>query len=269
MTTILFWNINKKPLLSEIKFLCHDNEVDILVLAECELSDVSILQAINPGVARKYLAPFNPSSYLSFFYRYPPECISLVSDDGRTAIRKISPPIGKDFMVVALHLPSKLRMQDKEQVFECIRVIQSINEAEERLGHDRTLVVGDFNMNPFETGMVSADGFHAVMDRNVANNESRQVQGKECKFFYNPMWKLMGDEANDALGTYYYRSGHIAYFWNTFDQFLLRPSLLDYFKDVSIISRIENKTLLRNNKIDKSFSDHLPIMIDLDIERIN
>ncbi len=202
MTTILFWNINKKPLLEEIVFLCHANEVDILVLAECELSDVTILQAINPGIERKYLAPFNPSCYLSFFYRYPPECITLVRDDGRTAIRRISLPIGNDFILVALHLPSKLRMQDKEQVFECVRVAQLIEEAESRVGHDRTLVIGDFNMNPFETGVVSADGFHGVMDRNIASKGSRKVQGKERKYFYNPMWRLMGDDSTGSLGTY-------------------------------------------------------------------
>lgn len=272
MTTILFWNINKKPLLKEIVFLCHANEVDILVLAECELSDVSILQAINPNLERKYLAPFNPSSYLSFFYRYTPQYISLVRDEGRTAIRRISPPIGNDFILVALHLPSKLRMQDKEQVFECVRVTELIKEAENRIGHDRTLVIGDFNMNPFETGVVGADGFHAMIDRNIAKKGSRKVQGKDCKYFYNPMWKLMGDNTHGSLGTYYYQSsGHINYFWNTFDQVLLRPSLLDYFKseDLSIISQVGDKSLLKNNKIDKSFSDHLPIMIKLDIERIN
>lgn len=187
MTTILFWNINKQPLLKEIVFLCHTHKVDILVLAECKLSDVAILQAINPNIERKYLAPFNPSAYLSFFYRYPIECISLVRDQGRTSIKRISPPIGNDFILVALHLPSKLRMQDKEQVFECIRVAQLIEEAESRLEHDRTLVIGDFNMNPFETGMVSADGFHAVMDRNIADKVSRKVQRKDCKYFYNPM----------------------------------------------------------------------------------
>ena len=57
MTTILFWNINKKPLLQEIVFLCHANKVDILVLAECQLSDVAVLQAINPNLERKYLEP--------------------------------------------------------------------------------------------------------------------------------------------------------------------------------------------------------------------
>ncbi len=125
MTSILFWNINKKPLLKEIVALCHTHEIDVLVLAECELSDVTILQAINPNLKRKYLAPFNPSSYLSFFYRYSPECIGLVKDDGRTSMRRISPPIGNDFILVALHLPCKLRMNDEEQEFDCVSVIQS------------------------------------------------------------------------------------------------------------------------------------------------
>ncbi|MGD1917680.1 MAG: hypothetical protein ACFCAD_01620 [Pleurocapsa sp.] len=229
------------------------------------------MQAINPNLKRKYLAPFNHSSYLSFFYRYSPECIGLVKDDGRTSMRRISPPIGNDFILVALHLPSKLRMKDEEQVFECVSVIQSIEEAETRVGHDRTLVIGDFNMNPFETGMVSAGGFHAVMDRNEAVKSSRKVQGKECKYFYNPMWRVMGNDTNDCLGSYYYRGGRLSYFWNTFDQVLLRPSLLDYFKseDVSIISSIGSQSLIKNNKIDQSFSDHLPILIKLDIERIN
>ncbi len=271
MTTILFWNISNKPLLEEIVCLCHTNEVDILVLAECKLSDVEILLAINPDIERKYLAPFNPSSYLSFFYRYPPECISLVRDEGRTAIRRVSPPIGNDFILVALHLPSKLYMSDDEQIYKCVDVAQVIEEAESRVQHDRTLVIGDFNMNPFENGVVSARGFHAVMDRNIASKGSRKFQKRDCKYFYNPMWRLMGNDTNGCLGTYYYGSGYISYFWNAFDQVLLRPSLLDYFKseDVSIITQVGDKNLLKNNKIDKSFSDHLPIMIKLDIERIN
>ncbi len=158
-------------------------------------------------------------------------------------------------------------MPDQDQGFHCVRVAQLIKEAEAKVKHDRTLVIGDFNLNPFEPGMVSADGFHAVMDRNIASKVSRQVQGEECKYFYNPMWRLMGNDMNGSLGTYYYRGGYISYFWNTFDQVLLRPSLLKYFRsdDVSIISQIGDKNLLKNNRINKSFSDHLPITIKLNI----
>lgn len=69
MTRILFWNVNKKPLLSEITSLCHGSKANILVLAEYELYGVAILQAVNSNLERKYLSPVNPSSYLSFFYK--------------------------------------------------------------------------------------------------------------------------------------------------------------------------------------------------------
>ena len=126
-------------------------------------------------------------------------------------------------------------------------------------------------MNPFEAGMVAADGFHSVMDRRIALKGSRIVGGKERKYFYNPMWRLMGDDTNSFLGTYYYRGGQVSYFWNTFDQILLRSSLLEYFEseNISIISQVSDQSLLKNNKINKTFSDHLPIMIELDIERVN
>lgn len=37
MTTLLFWNINKKPLIKEIDNLCI-YDVDILILAELDIS---------------------------------------------------------------------------------------------------------------------------------------------------------------------------------------------------------------------------------------
>jgi hypothetical protein len=35
------------------------------------------------------------------------------------------------------------------------------------------VVIGDFNMNPFDRGMVNANGFHAVMSRQIAALRSR------------------------------------------------------------------------------------------------
>lgn len=43
-------------------------------------------------------------------------------------------------------------------------------------------------MNPFEKGLIKANGLNAVMDSSIAKKKSRKVQGKSYKFFYNPMW---------------------------------------------------------------------------------
>ena len=70
---------------------------------------------------------------------------------------------------------------------------EMIKRAEEKAGHRHTIVIGDLNMSPFEPGMVAANGFHAVSDKNIAAKGSRVVQGTEFDFFYNPMWSCLGD----------------------------------------------------------------------------
>lgn len=277
MTTFLFWNIRKKPLLDELVCLCQENDVDILILAEKpDIPDTEVQIALNKGIDNQYLALYNSPSRLSFFFRYPAESIKPISDEGSIAIRRISPPIGADILLVALHLTSKLHMSENGQTFQAIRVSQLIQEAESMVGHTRTLVIGDLNMNPFEVGVVGADGFHAVMTQSIAQKGSRKVQGKNKPFFYNPMWGRMGDMSVGTPGTYYYRSSdYVTYFWNTFAQVLLRPELLDYFSadenNLKVIYKIGDKNLLTNKGIPNSkfYSDHLPILVTLKLERIN
>lgn len=256
--------------MNEIVSLCHDNDVDILLLAESKITDVQLLKALNQKGGRLYIAPFNPSVKIQIFIRYPLNCYKLISDDGGIAIRQLIPPIGKDIIIVALHLQSKLHMKENEQIYQSVRIASAIEHAEQQVGHSRTLVIGDFNMNPFEDGIVGADGFHAVMDKVIAKKVCRTVQGKECKYFYNPMWSRMGDSSPGPPGTYYYSGGHVSYFWNTFDQILLRPDLLDYFSDGNwqVLTKVGDFNLLSDNiGIKPSTSDHLPIIITLDIER--
>ncbi len=269
MATFLFWNINNKLLVDEIVALCHAHEVDVLILAESQISEVKLLQALNRGQESVYLAPFNPSRRLSFFIKYPEKSLEPVYDEGGISIRRISPPIGLGILLVALHLPSKLYMNENEQMLFSTRAIEAINLAESNEGHSNSLVIGDFNMNPFEASVVASEGFHAVMDRKIAARMARNVQGREKKFFYNPMWSKMGDASIGPPGTYYRGAGVISYFWNTFDQVLIRPSLLKFFSDeqLSVLTEIKGKNLLSDVGISSSFSDHLPILLTLKIER--
>jgi hypothetical protein len=273
MTTLLFWNINKKPLLKEIVSLCRTYDVDILILAELASSEFELLSAININNERVYLALFNNlSNRIKFFFRYPSNTIEPVSDEGGyISIRRVSPPIGNDILVAGVHLSSKLHMKEYDQTLQAVRIAKIIREAEVKVGHERTIVIGDLNMNPFEVGVVGADCFHAVMDQKIARKRSRTVQGEKKLFFYNPMWGKMGDTSPEPPGTYFYSdSSYVNYFWNTFDQVLLRPDLLNFFnpQNLKIISEIDAKSLLtRNNQISTVYSDHLPVIVKLDIER--
>ncbi len=72
-------------------------------------------------------------------------------------------------------------------------------------------------------------------------------------------------------GTYYYRtSQHVTFFWNMFDQVLIRPALLDRFSNdtLEIVESLGDFSLLSpdGGVPDKTkASNHLPILFGLDL----
>lgn len=170
----------------------------------------------------------------------------------------------------AAHLPSKRFLTLHDQIVECTRLSEDIRNVEAELGHSRSILAGDLNMNPFEFGMIAADGLNATMDRRIALRGSRVVKGKRLPFFYNPMWRFMHDEGREVCGTYYFDSGtQENYYWNVFDQAMIRPGLLRYLpeKPVNVVTTIRTRSLLSTNgRPDKDMiSDHLPLVLRLDL----
>jgi hypothetical protein len=82
------------------------------------------------------------------------------------------------------------------------------------------------------------------------------------------MWAHFGERPNGPPGTFYKpRSTPLSYFWNVFDQVLIRPSLLDAFSDESlhILTTAGDAPLVRTSgRPDKAAaSDHLPILFQI------
>jgi hypothetical protein len=146
--------------------------------------------------------------------------------------------------------------------------VQNIQAAEKDVGHGRTLIIGDFNMNSYDPGMLGCGAFHAVPSRRVAARGSRKVSGSDYRLFYNPMWSFFGDLHASPPGTYYYDKGQpIAPFWNVFDQVLVSPELLDSFDATSlqVLSMAGSQGLVNGAGL-PCVSDHLPIVFRLDEE---
>lgn len=95
MVNFLFWNINKKDtLLLEVVELCHQYEVDLLILAESNLNETKLIKALNKKRKQLYSFPINLNQYLSFYCRYPIKDFQNVADEDRMAIRRLCFPIG-------------------------------------------------------------------------------------------------------------------------------------------------------------------------------
>lgn len=271
MAVLMFWNIAKKDLSKEIGEACREHRVNVLILAECELSTKEVLLGLNGDFQARYEEATSPvQGRVRFFTNWPTTCLRPLSDDGKVSIRALQPPIGREIIVAAAHLSSKLHANADDQHLGAGLMRGMISRAEKVAGHQNTIVIGDLNMNPFEKGMVAANGFHAMMDKRVVARGGRVVQGAEYDFFYNPMWSRLGDESGGPPGTYYLNNGGalVNHYWETFDQILLRPALLPSYKSsgLKVLDRIADKPLLKEGVIDHRFSDHLPLVIELDVE---
>ena len=265
-TKFLYWNTGRQSIASIVALASQQYGLDLILLAECRDPN-SILMELNRSTDRPFIHQKREAGCIDIFCRFPIGNLDILGDHHRMSFLHLRPPIGNDILVTAVHLPSKRNMQDSNQTFHCTRLIRKVGEFESRLGHGRTVVVGDFNINPFEDGLIAAEGFHASPSRHIAKRKSRIVQNTAYTFFYNPMWAHFGDRAEGPPGTYYYNgSNSTNIYWNMFDQVLIRPDLLDQFDDesVHILTKI-NDTALMSEKGTPNISDHFPIMFALNL----
>lgn len=258
--TFFFWNLAGRPLIGELAAAVKEHEVDILILAESSLSSEQILSTI-PTLSE-------PETYSKKILIYttgdPSRMLPAFDDPGRRlTIRRLTFKSCAEILVAAVHFYDKRNWSDDDQLAEATNLARDIVGIEEKFGHARTLLVGDLNMNPFDKAVVAAAGLHGVMARGIARERTRIVSARKYRFFYNPMWKFLGDRGPSPPGTYYYRQAvQVVYFWNILDQVLVRPDLMEALMDIRIIDNVAGRSLL-DAEGRPSASDHLPLLFRL------
>ena len=269
MTTFLFWNLKGKRLDDKVSALALQHEVDVLVLAESEIPVATAVVKLNRDVTQ-YHFPFSLCDKISIYTRFPAAFVEPRFESRRWTMRRVMLPGQTEIMLAGVHMTDKRAWSEQDQASECRELSAEIRRVEHEIGHSRTVLVGDLNMNPFEHGIVAANGLHAVSARQVARRQSRTVQERNYPYFYNPMWSLMGDATPGPPGTLYYaHSGHVSHFWNMFDQVLIRPDLMPLFRsaDLEILTSVGDTSLLNRNGIPSVTvgSDHLPVLFKLSL----
>jgi len=273
---IAFWNIQKKNLSSILVDLAKNEQIEILCLAEAtDQTVLDFLRIINrmlpsrnfqevPSKRGKIriLTSYNLGLFL--------DCATYYESKRWTA-HLITLPNKFRFNLITVHFFSKVNWSEISLALECVNLSRDIIKIENKNSCSESLLIGDFNMNPFEHGMVAANGLNAIQDLDYAAKSpmGRTIDGTKYNFFYNPMWNFFGDESV-PYGTHYFRpSGHVSHEWHVYDQIILRPSLKRNYKkgDVKIVTKVGSEQLTKayNRPDKKMYSDHLPVLINLTV----
>lgn len=255
---IAFWNTHKNKTINEfIKKMIQEKNIDIMIVSEYA-DDINKL--INElYVCEEYYNEILPIACKKIKIICKNDINVQLNND---CSNYISITINKNdfnFELFAVHFPSKLHTSNANRELIAGMLKNDIEK------YDRSIIVGDFNSNPFDKSMSALSGLLALPTKDYTK---RKVQNIEKNILYNPMWKFFGD-FEDIPGTYFYNSSDdINYFWYIFDQVLISHDLIKLFKSnkLEIIKEINRKKLIKKNKIDGSISDHLPIFFSIEEE---
>lgn len=259
----LFWNTYRNADINSIlSDLIVENKISVVILAEyvaemdeliklLSLKGVSMMQYPTTGCDRicilgKISLAMKPQLQTDYY------SIQIIDDN---------------LVLCCVHLNSQIfsgNAEYREIVIE--RIIFDVENLEKELKSNNTVIVGDFNVNPYDQTCVNARYFHSLPVYEETKRKSRTVAGKEFKMFYNPMWNLMGD-FDEPYGTYYYNSNNaISTYWNFYDQVIIRPALRERFIDenLKILTKTERISLLDDKMHpNHNISDHLPIIFEI------
>lgn len=259
--SFVFWNLRRNFPRDHLAALVTDHRPDILMLTESAPSTHSELSSLT---GPEYRAHSDPNSRFLWIVRRSRCRFRELQNRERFSLARVQVSGTQPLLLALVHFPDS-RNYGRYDRASCARELARIIEGREDAdGHCRTLVVGDFNMDPFDEGMVAGDAFHAVMSRDIVREEGRVVQGKRYRMFFNPMWRLIANGITP--GSYYFRHGELVeYFWHVFDQVLVRPALLPHFPDerTEFLTATSFGPLLANGRPDKQISDHLPLKFQL------
>lgn len=279
IATFGFWNVNslrnmqtdERELPRFVADFALERSIDILFLIECAIPCQSLISAfkrgpeyypISSGERFKVLARFDPM----FMQRQ-----TLPVPNDRFDIWHLMLPLQDDVLLSVVHGLDKRNNSPAKQELFLQQVVATLSHFENKLGHNRSIVLGDFNANPFESPVASALGMNAVISRSIAQSKTRRMFNQSYPYFYNPMWNMYGDgRGNSAPATYFYRGSdpHELY-WHMLDQVLVRPSLLNRFdfSALDIVTAIRGTELTSARGIpDRTrFSDHLPVVFGVNL----
>lgn len=259
---VLFWNTHKNvDINSTISELVVENNISIVVLAEyiANIDDLLSILLLQYGLKmQRYYSCCERITIIGAV-----NDVEMRFDSDHTTIQVIN---GKDILCCA-HLNSKIYSDHEAQrQIHIEQLMREIAIVEKDIGSENTIIVGDFNINPYDTSCLDARYFHSIPVYEETKRKSRVVAGNKYAMFYNPMWRFLGDK-EQPYGTYYHNnSNSINTYWNLYDQVIIKPALRERFVDDSlkIVTETQSKYLLDSNgHPDVEISDHLPIVFEI------
>jgi endonuclease/exonuclease/phosphatase (EEP) superfamily protein YafD len=267
---IIFWNVNKKDLTNLVCLMTASTNADVVVLNENKIPSTAMLKALQKNVSEDFYCPNARTKDSDARFKERFHCfarnreldLSEVHSGFRTSVRGLT--VGRHRVLLALVHGVDPRNYDSEaRQSEIQELATEIGFVKDQKNTNKLILLGDFNMNPYDRGMNLAPCLNAMMTKSCIESGYRRHSNKDYDFYYNPMWSLFGDNTDGPSGTVYDTSNQGPYGWSMFDQVIISHSIVELFHDVTILTEAGTESLMnKKGRPDANkASDHFPILV--------
>lgn len=260
MLSILFWNLKRNAVEDYIVNCIVENNIDIAVFAEFDGIDFA---KIKNSLGKMYcrILTVQDDRKVTMIAKTTIS-IKAVQQQNRYSVYSVETAV-KNYILVAVHLEDKRNYKSAERIETIKYLVADIEQTETLLKCSNTVVIGDFNANPYDEELLSKYAFNAVLFKSIINkNELTNPKSLKKKRFYNPILHYISEDT-EMYGSFYHEKEYITPYWYCLDQVLVRKSLADKVEHIEYLRKINTQDLIENTVPNSKISDHLPLLVNL------
>lgn len=262
---ILFWNLHNIDNTDLVKECLTENDIDLAVF--CEHKGTKFDQVINKIAREKYVIVLPEKTPRIQFLVKSSLIFSMCHIYDRHITIKLTTSY-RSYSITGVHLQDRLSADPEERKVIIRSLMSDLTAYEEKNGISNTIIIGDFNSNPYNDEMLQFDAFNAVLFKEVIRRSDITIYRKhKYRRLYNPILNYIKEsdkECDRMYGSYYYSRGANTPYWFCLDQVLLGKSLIDSVTNVKYLKKIGTQDLINKVQLKKSISDHLPLLVVID-----
>src|SRR3954452_3877359 len=175
MAAFLLWNVQRKPLDGFVQSLVRQLRIDVVLLVEYAFGASQLPSLLlNDGLFKRK-SPKRFGVFSRANHGLMPTRHRL---GARARLWRWTPPSGQEGIIAFLHGFDRRNYDDSTRRVFFHRVAETVRRYEESGGHQRTILAGDFNAQPYESAMTDSDGLHAIGVRALQNRSTRIIRGR-------------------------------------------------------------------------------------------
>lgn len=260
MLNILFWNLKRNAIEDYIIDCIAENNIDIAVFSEFDGIDFGKIQK-SLGKMYGHILTVQDDRKVTLIAKTTFH-VTVVQQQNRYNIYHVKTAV-RDYLLAAVHLEDRRNYKSAERIETIKRLIADIEKTEELFKCSNTIVIGDFNANPYDEELLSKFAFNSVLFKAIIEkSELTNPNSLKRKRFYNPILHYISEDT-EMYGSFYHEKEYLTSYWYCLDQVLVRKGLINNINQMKYLKRINTKNLLENTIPNGKISDHLPLLVNV------